>query len=190
MQVVDYEVTRADANTAIDVRKAFNDIFEAVKTQNSGSAEPLNTSAFMNWVDTSNETTHYMKCRNHTNTAWFTVFEYDIATKAIKMGEVYTKTEVTNLLAQLKSEIVNGSPALLDTLSELSAALGNDASFATSIATSLSGKAPTSHNHTAANITDLGTAISTAISAQKASSTVYGVAKISVSGSTLTITTT
>ena len=50
--------------------------------------------------------------------------------------------------------------------------------------------APVVHNHIAANITDLGTAISAAITAQKASSTVYGVAKISVSGSTLTITTT
>lgn len=46
--------------------------------------------------------------------------------------------------------------------------------------------APAVHTHTAANITDLAAAIT----AQKASSTVYGVAKISVSGSTLTITTT
>lgn len=57
------------------------------------------------------------------------------------------------------------------------------------IQTQISGKAATSHTHTAANITDLGTTITAAITAQKASSTVYGVAKISVSGSTLTITT-
>lgn len=57
------------------------------------------------------------------------------------------------------------------------------------IQTQINGKAATSHTHTSANIADLGTTITAAITAQKASSAVYGVAKISVSGSTLTITT-
>lgn len=41
------------------------------------------------------------------------------------------------------SSIVNGSPALLDTLQELATALGNDANFATTMATALAGKEPT-----------------------------------------------
>lgn len=39
--------------------------------------------------------------------------------------------------------IVNGSPALLDTLQELATALDNDANFATTMATALAGKEPT-----------------------------------------------
>jgi parallel beta-helix repeat protein len=39
--------------------------------------------------------------------------------------------------------IVNSAPAALDTLNELAAALGNDASFATTVTTSLAGKEPT-----------------------------------------------
>lgn len=58
------------------------------------------------------------------------------------------------------------------------------------IQTQINGKATTSHTHTSANITDLGTTITAAITAQKASSTVYGTAKIYLSGSDLYIVTT
>ena len=68
--------------------------------------------------------------------------------------------------------------------------VATDTEVTNAVTTGTSGKANTSHTHTAANVTDLGTTITAAITAQRASSTVYGVAKISVSGSILTITTT
>lgn len=49
------------------------------------------------------------------------------------------KTDVDNAISLL----VNGSPALLDTLSELSNALSNDPNFATTIATQIAAKEPT-----------------------------------------------
>ena len=70
------------------------------------------------------------------------------------------------------------------------ASVATDAEVSSAVSVGISGKAATSHTHTASNITDLGTTITAAITAQKASATVYGVAKISVSGSVLTITTT
>ncbi len=42
--------------------------------------------------------------------------------------------------AAVKNDLVNGASAALDTLAELSAALGNDANFATTIATELSNR--------------------------------------------------
>ncbi len=61
-----------------------------------------------------------------------------------------TPTDVSTAVAGL----VNSAPATLDTLNELAAALGNDASFATTVTNSLAGKAPTSHAH--GNITSDG----------------------------------
>jgi uncharacterized protein YfeS len=52
----------------------------------------------------------------------------DAATKA------YTDTQITNLIA--------AAPGALDTLDELAAALGDDASFATTVTNSLAGKLP------------------------------------------------
>lgn len=57
-------------------------------------------------------------------------------------------TDVSSAVAAL----VNSAPATLDTLNELAAALGNDASFATTVTNSLAGKAPTSHSHDASAI--------------------------------------
>jgi hypothetical protein len=46
-------------------------------------------------------------------------------------------------ISALIAALVNSSPAALDTLNELAAALGNDPNFATTIATALGGKEPT-----------------------------------------------
>lgn len=82
----------------------------------------------------------------------------------------HTIAEVTGLQAALDSKatpadvttavaaVVNAAPAALDTLNELAAALGNDASFATTVTNSLAGKANASHTHTVSAITDAGTA--------------------------------
>jgi hypothetical protein len=51
------------------------------------------------------------------------------ASAALTSANTYTEGKITAL--------VSGAPAALDTLNELSAALGNDANFATSVATSI-----------------------------------------------------
>lgn len=54
----------------------------------------------------------------------------------------YTKAEVDAIVAQAKADLLGGSPAAaLDTLSELAAALADDASFAATITAQLAGKA-------------------------------------------------
>ena len=52
--------------------------------------------------------------------------------------ETYNKTEINDKF----TDIIGGAPAVLDTLKELSDALGADANFSATITTSLSGKAP------------------------------------------------
>jgi len=44
---------------------------------------------------------------------------------------------VASEIAQAKSDLVNGAGAALDTLAELASALGNDASFASTVTTAL-----------------------------------------------------
>jgi hypothetical protein len=50
--------------------------------------------------------------------------------------------DIANLLGA-GSVILDGAPSALDTLNELAAAIGDDANFASSVTTSLSGKAST-----------------------------------------------
>lgn len=56
------------------------------------------------------------------------------------ISDAFTKAEVTNNISNAIAGLVNGSPAVLDTLGELSAALANDANFATTIANSIGDK--------------------------------------------------
>ena len=51
--------------------------------------------------------------------------------------EVWSSSKVSAAITQAKSDLVNGAGAALDTLSELAAALGNDASFASTVTTAL-----------------------------------------------------
>ena len=51
--------------------------------------------------------------------------------------EVWSSSKVSSAIAQAKSDLANGAGAALDTLSELAAALGNDASFASTVTTAL-----------------------------------------------------
>ena len=51
--------------------------------------------------------------------------------------EVWSSSKVSAAIAQAKSDLVNGAGAALDTLSELAAALGNDANFSSTITTAL-----------------------------------------------------
>lgn len=52
------------------------------------------------------------------------------------------------------ANLINSAPAALDTLSELAAALADDANFATTVTQSLSTKAESDHTHLKADITD------------------------------------
>ena len=61
-----------------------------------------------------------------------------------------TEEQVKKLL----SSLVNSAPETLDTLSELANALGNDPNFATTVTTLIGTKAPLTHKHTKAEITD------------------------------------
>lgn len=114
-----------------------------------------------------------------------------------------TKTEVASAIATAIANIVNSSPATLDTLQELATALNNDANFATTVTNALGLKAPlaspaltgTPTAPTAAVGTNTTQIASTAfvkaeITNQKASQTVYGTAKIYLSGGNLYIVTT
>lgn len=65
--------------------------------------------------------------------------------------ESYVDSAVANL--------VDSSPATLDTLNELAAALGDDANFAANVTASLAGKASLNHTHEIANVTGLQAAL-------------------------------
>lgn len=70
--------------TGFDMRTEINNIIAALESDNSGSSAPLNTVAYMKWLDTSNATYYYVKERNHDNTEWVTLFRYTVATKIIE----------------------------------------------------------------------------------------------------------
>ena len=78
----------------------------------------------------------------------------DVNLTSSTTGEVvqYNGTEWVN--ADIIAQIVDSAPGTLDTLNELAAALGDDENFASTVTTSLSGKAPTVHSHVKADITD------------------------------------
>ena len=91
-------------------------------------------------------------------TAYYTSAEVDAEIAAIPAPDytgLATETYADTAAANAAAAIVDSSPAALDTLNELAAALGDDANFATTVTDALAGKAATSHTHTVSNITDL-----------------------------------
>lgn len=104
--------------TGFDMRTELNNIIAALESDNSGSSEPLNTVAYMKWLDTSNATYYYYKERNHDNTAWVTLFRYTVATKI--MEAVNNGTNLTTALAlkaNLASPTFTGTVVLPSTTS-------------------------------------------------------------------------
>ncbi len=94
----------------------------------------------------------------------------DLGSDVYRKSEVYTKQEADirheGDLSEAKkyatdriSELVNGSPAALDTLYEIANALNNDPNFATTIMALINGKADTGHKHTKSQITDFPTSM-------------------------------
>lgn len=51
--------------------------------------------------------------------------------------KTWSADKIISAIALVKSELINGAPALLDTLKELSDAIGADANFATTLTTAL-----------------------------------------------------
>jgi hypothetical protein len=99
----------------------------------------------------------------------------DVAASAPSTGEVLTyngtawtaAADSTNLtgyateafVTSAVANLVDSSPAALDTLNELAAALGDDANFAANVTASLAGKANLSHTHDIADVTGLQSAL-------------------------------
>lgn len=66
-------------------------------------------------------------------------------------------TDIENMVDTKISGLVNSAPETLDTLKELSDALGNDPNFATTIANQIGNKANSVHSHVVSDITDFPT---------------------------------
>ena len=60
---------------------------------------------------------------------------------------LYTQTEVDTNISTAITNLVDSAPATLDTLNELSAALNDDANFATTVTNELANKSDNTHNH-------------------------------------------
>ena len=65
--VTDYNIANA---SGASVRSDLNNVLLAVATNNSDTAEPATTYAFMLWIDTTN---NLVKMRNGANDAWLTM---------------------------------------------------------------------------------------------------------------------
>ena len=66
-----------------------------------------------------------------------------------------TQIATTAFVQQELAALLDGAPGALNTLNELAAALGDDANFASTVTTALSGKAASSHTHAIADVTGL-----------------------------------
>ena len=94
--------------TGFDMRTELNNIIGALESDNSGSSEPLNTVAYMKWLDTSNATYYYVKERNHDNTAWVTLFRYTVATKIMEAVSNGVVLQDSNLVHKTGDETIAG----------------------------------------------------------------------------------
>lgn len=82
--------------TGASVRSAMNNAFNTVVTNNSGSAAPSTTYAYMLWADTTND---LLKIRNAANSAWITVgklSQTNLGLSAIPRGQLWGMTLSNN----------------------------------------------------------------------------------------------
>lgn len=77
------------------------------------------------------------------------------------LTDAFTKTETSNAIQQAVAALVASSPAALDTLNELAAALGNDPNFATTMTNALASKASK-----ATSLAGYGIPVATALEAE------------------------
>lgn len=59
---------------------------------------------------------------------------------AASTTSTYSSTKISDLIQTSVAQVINGAPTALDTLQELSAALGNDANFAATVTNSLANR--------------------------------------------------
>ena len=69
-------------------------------------------------------------------------------------AQTYTQAEVAAAISAAIDGLIDGAPGALDTLVELSAALGNDPNFATTLLNAVAAKADAIHTHTVSQISD------------------------------------
>ena len=104
--------------TGLAMRTEINQIFQAILSNNAGTAEPSTTTAGMFWGDMSNSSTFYLKIRNHANDGWVSLYAYDVATKTIQaMANGSTILSLLNLKAPLASPTFTGNVTLPSTTS-------------------------------------------------------------------------
>ena len=91
-----------------------------------------------------------------TGTAWIAnnLGALNYADIANKPPEIEDSAAIESYVDGRIELIVDAAPAALDTLNELAASLGDDADFAGTMTTALSGKAATTHTHVKTDITD------------------------------------
>lgn len=86
----------------------------------------------------------------------------DTGTSASK---VWSSTKTNSEITAAVAAVVDAAPASLDTLNELAAALGDDASFAATITALIGGKADAVHSHAISDVTGLQSALDSKASA-------------------------
>jgi len=101
-QVTDYDIANA---SGASVRSDLNLVFNAIKTLNSGSTDPANTSAFMPFVDTGDS--NNLKIRNSSNNGFTTIGPVDTANLGLLPVSGGTMTGVLAL-----SQGVNSAPSI------------------------------------------------------------------------------
>ena len=91
-----------------------------------------------------------------TGTSWISNILGQVAWTDVtgKPAEVETSAAIETFVDGRVQLIVDAAPAALDTLNELAASLNDDADFAGTMTTALSGKAATVHTHVKSDITD------------------------------------
>ena len=108
-------------------------------TQNQGTLSSLSTTAKSNLVAAINEI--FTITSNAQAAAGAQILDTagdGVTDKTWSANKIYD--ELTAAIAALRTELTNGAAAALDTFAELAAALNNDPSFATNVATSLANR--------------------------------------------------
>lgn len=78
---------------------------------------------------------------------------------ATATDSVWSSSKTDSAISAAVAAVVDMAPSALDTLNELAAALGDDANYASTITTALSGKADATHSHAISDVTGLQTAL-------------------------------
>jgi hypothetical protein len=140
--------TSARANTDFDTRlatKATTNLAEGTNLYytsaraNSDFDGRLATKSTTNLAEGTN--LYHTTARARASVSGSTGITYTEATGAIAVDStIATKSYADSAAASAAAGVVNSSPAALDTLNELAAALGNDANFATTVSTALGNK--------------------------------------------------